>query len=371
MTRLLLVVLALPCALAAQVVLPGDYRGKPNALRVEALVVHADGHQEMAVRITPDLAGMAVPRRMVCVIPVAGARTGYSILDEAPFIEGGQLHDNLYRLARRQWAARTDFTLGAQAEAFESTTPKADPPPPGPAAITASQQKGAAAVTELNQWLQQAGYPALNESGWSGWGEELSFVWVQVTTATAATMPPVQVGFRTESALCPLKHLAAQGAIELSLTVISAGALDYERLVEIRERLGAQAHDHVQLHNLWTMQPLPAPIAPLAGGKAANRWFVNRITAAGFNAVVDGKPRMETWPDDVALGMGDLEDELPGFWYYADRDVSWPERMFREHALAMFIGGSLLILGVVVAKGRANRRRALRAAGHHELGRQG
>jgi hypothetical protein len=101
----------------------------------------------------------------------------------------------------------------------------------------------------------------------------------------------------------------------------------------------------------------------MAQGHEPRRWFVNRIYVDALNSAQGG---LAKWPDEMTVPAGDLEDELPGFWYYADRDISLPERAFREHALALFVGGSVLILVVVVLKGRQNRRKAM--AGHHTAG---
>jgi hypothetical protein len=131
----------------------------------------------------------------------------------------------------------------------------------------------------------------------------------------------------------------------------------------MRARVGFAPPGRVPLHNLWTQSPLPPPIASMAQGHEPRRWFVNRIYVDALNSAQGG---LAKWPDEMTFPAGDLEDELPGFWYYADRDISLPERVFREHALALFVGGSVLILVVVVLKGRQNRLKAM--AGHHTAG---
>jgi hypothetical protein len=112
----------------------------------------------------------------------------------------------------------------------------------------------------------------------------------------------------------------------------------------------------VLLLNLWSIQPLPGALAEALDANIAKqpkRWYANRIESPGLPEE-QGQPRT-----DPSLPLGDLSDELPGFWYYGDDDISVVERFFREHILAvtttLFFAGLLAL----IIKARRNRRRLL------------
>ena len=105
---------------------------------------------------------------------------------------------------------------------------------------------------------------------------------------------------------------------------------------------------------------MPAPLVSAFSERVtkrdAQRWYVNRIESEGFN---DGDKGIASWSDDVFFKVGTIQDELPGFWYYGDEEISGFQRLVREHAMAFFVTMGLVFFITLFIKVRINRKRYL------------
>lgn len=380
MTHLFTIWLTLCCApaLAACCMVPRGYDGDVDQARQDVVVIHRDGHQEMAIRVLPFFKDAANnPESLTWILTLPATPTGFREVDAEVFEAGRGLHDKLMALARAQWAARTDLSLNFlnrdEAAAGQDAAAGLDVGATvkvGPYTVTPVKAVGIDALAELNAYLAARGFPEEDAEHLKYFVENnFTFLCVHFKPpqgpAARLALPGLQVGFDSKAAYYPGKFSSRQGNFALSLTVISDKPLELTGLMLAGQRLKQRDLDRIQLYNLWSMQPLPEPLATVAGKDAAGvgKWYVNRIESNGFNESTDGKPAISDWKDDVFFGMGGVTDEMPGFWYYGDLEISWPERMFREHALAIFFSGGPLLFGLLVLKSRANRRRLRKQAG--------
>lgn len=364
-------------ALAACCMVPYGYAGDVDQARQDVVIIHRDGHQEMAIRVLPFFKDAKEnPESLTWIITLPAAPTGFREVDPAVFEAGRGLHDKLFGLARAQWAARTNLTFGFagsnEAKTGNENTPGLDigaTVKVGPYTVTPIKALGAEAVTELSWYLSALGVPS--EDADLQYFAENNFTFLCVHfkppqgQAARLELPGLQVGFDSKAAYYPGKFSSRQGNFALSLTMISDKPLELTGLMLAAQRLNLRDPDRIQLYNLWSMKPLPETLATVAGKDAAGvgKWFVNRIESDGFNQTTDGKPAISDWKDDVFFATGGVADEMPGFWYYGDLEISWAERMFREHALAIFFTGGPLMFGVLLLKSRSNRRRLRKQAG--------
>ncbi|MCB9932156.1 MAG: hypothetical protein H6841_01900 [Planctomycetes bacterium] len=165
----------------------------------------------------------------------------------------------------------------------------------------------------------------------------------------------------------PLRFSSELGDFALDLTLVTDKPLDTETFADRRKLLKALSRGYVQLVNLYTLKPLPEQLADALGerAKAADpaHWYVNRIQSQGVNpATENGTPGLQGWDEDLFFRIGGTQDELPGFWYYADQDIPFLERLFREHAMAVFFGAGLLFFASLFIKTRINRKRVQQQA---------
>ena len=124
--------------------------------------------------------------------------------------------------------------------------------------------------------------------------------------------------------------------------------------------MNAKNYGYVQLVNLFSVQALPETLTSALSERVTTRekqrWYVNRIESEGFNDASEGG--IAAWETDVFFKVGTIHDEIPGFWYYGDQEISWYERLVREHAMAFFVTMGMLFFLSLYIKVRINRKRA-------------
>jgi hypothetical protein len=382
-TALIIALFAGP--LSACCMVPGGYAGDVDQSAQRVVVLHraasgdTPGYQEMLIRVQPFFQGAeSNPDHLVWVVTVPSKPLRYEVADLAALDAGPALHERLFQLARRQWADRSDFGWPDWLPILnESRDMKAAEPlleidnavTVGPYTITPVRATGADAVTELNAYLAERGFPQEDPDHVRYFiDNDFTFLCIRIAPPAGQAslgrkldLPPLVLGFETESPYYPGKFSSRQGNFALDLTVISDRPLEIETLDVMRKRLDAINEGYVQLVNLYSVKPLPEELARAFGERAQaeppERWFVNRIRSTGFNPGGDAKPAISEWPDDVFLKLGGKTDELPGFWYYADEELSWFEKFFREHALAFMVWAGIVFFGSLFIKTRINRKR--------------
>ncbi|MDF1702868.1 MAG: DUF2330 domain-containing protein, partial [Planctomycetota bacterium] len=193
----------------------------------------------------------------------------------------------------------------------------------GPYAITPVKARGAAAVGELNRYLEAHGFGTEDPAHLAWFAEnEFTFLCIQITPPAGAArlgehldLVPLHVRFAAEQPYYPGKYSAQQGNFALALTLLTTEPVQRESLRAVRQRLEAWHPGH---DNLFTVQPLAAPFTPATAHARADRWYVNRCDTRGFNRILEsGEPAIHAWADDVTWTLGG-EADLPPDWYYGD-----------------------------------------------------
>lgn len=362
---ILLVCLCAPSA--AQVFSPAGQEALP---RVDAvLVARAETDKPawtgMLLHLKPLLRAEAT--KLAIVVPLPAEATSFAITDRKGIDASQQMHANLLSLAREQWEAKTDFTLPDWLGWMTRREPPLSPEPlpdvipergVGAVNFTPIRGNGAEAEAAVRAWLSQRGFPS--DGKLATWpGETGSFLCVLVEADGRGSIPlrpelPVlAISYEGEAAFPLVAFPMADGALDL--TVVSDFPVEDKSIHDARVAMSTRILGYVNLVNLYSVKSLPEVISAAAGKRAGEnppeRWFLNRLESVKV-APRDGA---ETAP--VAFKPGNQTDELPGFWYYGDREISFFERFFRQHAMAfmfsMGAGGFVLLL----IKTRQNRRR--------------
>ena len=386
--RYLLLLILINGPLAACCMAPRDYPGDVDQAKQQVVIVHraatddASGYQEMLIRVQPFFKDAETnPTHLAWVITVPNTPARYDVAGEPALQAGPDLHERLFQLARQQWADRSGFEWpdwlpsNLQERAMPGLNDSVQELPTvevGPYTITPVRATGADAVAALNDYLDQRGLPREEPDHLQYFiDNNFTFLCVHVTPPSgeatlgrALKLPPLVLGFETDQPYYPGKFSSRQGNFALDLTIISDRNMQGPGFTKACRRLKAVERGYVKLVNLYTYNGLPDVLAGALGERATTdapgKWYVNRIESNGFNETVDGKPAISGWEDDVFFTLGTLEDEIPGFWYYADEDIPFYEKFMREHAMAFMVISGLLFFGTLFIKTRINRRRLLK-----------
>ena len=369
---------------------PRSYKGDVDQAEQQVVILHANGHQEMAIRVAPffqskkeakpgdpdaDLDAVGTPEYIAWVLTVPGKPTGYRLCDRKVFNEGVDLQNKLERLAREQRAAQSQFisfmlsSMGmagnraAAADSIEGIQVSA-PVTVGPYTITEVKALGASALAELNRYLEEHGFPTEDADHMRYFIENnFTFLCIRITPPEGTAklgkhldLEALQIGFDTPKPYYPGKFSSRQGNFKLSLTLLTADTLLSRDLGNKFDQLNDEYRGS---ENLWTVQPLPDLLHKASGAAASfkdvPRWHVNSCFSGGFNPLDQaGNPTIWQWKDDVFFQLGG-EDDGPPDWYYGDREINFAERAWREHSILML--STLPVVALAAFVGIRKRRR--------------
>src|SRR5690606_6039321 len=199
----------------------------------------APGYQEMLIRVQPFFQGaQGNPEYIAWVITVPSKPLRYDVADKAALQAGADLHEKLFQLARRQWADRSQFewpswlpsgmTERGMEDAKSLLTEDATVQV-GPYTITPVRTQGAAALDELNTYLQERGFAAEDREHLAYFVEnDFTFLCVRITPPQGQAtlggrldLPPLVIGFETDDLYYPGRFSSRQGNFALDLTLIS------------------------------------------------------------------------------------------------------------------------------------------------------
>ncbi len=372
-----------PRPAAACCMVPATWDGDVDQAEQNAIVLHHDGHEELILRVAPYFqttsrlplaasAAAAPPPYLEWVVTVPSPPTAYAVVPASVFGDLDARVSLLQRLAREQEDARTRwewpgigrYTLSARDGAVASAPAAGalDVGPlvrVGPYEITPVQARGREALDALNAYLAGRGFPQ-EDADHMAWFVErgFTFLCVHITPPPGASrlgdrleLEPLRIGFATDRPYYPAKFSSRQGDFALSLATVTSRPVARRSLSNIRGRLDADRSQP----NLFTVKALP-PSLTGAIPAGVDRWYLNAFRSDGFNpSDTNGRPAISSWTDDVLFDLGGDADEMPG-WYYGDRDLWIPERLVREHGIALGVWG---VLGAWFAI-RVRRRKARR-----------
>jgi hypothetical protein len=377
-----------PRPASACCMVPATWNGDVDQAEQNVVVLHHGGHEDLILRVAPFFqtkadaplaADAEPPPYLEWVVTVPSPPTDYGVVPASVFRDVDALASRLVRLASEQEAARTKwewpegFTLsskgvdGAVASAA-GTWDALDVGPlvrVGPYEITPVKARGREALDALNAYLAGRGYPQEDPDHMAWFVERgFTFLCIHVTPPPGAArlgerldLEPLRIAFASDRPYYPAKFSSRQGAFALSLATITARPLARRSIGQTKERLEARGAGR---SNLFTVKALPGSL-PGATPAEVERWYVNVFRSEGFNRVgADGRPAIASWTDDVFFELGGDADEPPG-WYYGDRDLWFPERLVREHGIAIGVWG---VLGAGIAfRFRRRKARSRSAAG--------
>lgn len=367
--KLLLLIALLAAPLAAQVFSPNGAEAVP---RVDAVIVARGAKGTPATKDKPAVieqqawTGLILhlkpllrteAARLAIVIPLPAEATRFEIADRASITEAQAMHTKLLALAREQWETKTDFTLPEWLQWMKRRDPQTNPEPlpdvvaersVGALNFTPIRGTGDDALTAVRAWLKQRGFPADAEiTTWPG--ETAGYLCVLVEASAQGSiplrpeLPPIAIAFEAVAGFPLMVFPMSEGALDL--TVVSDYPVEDKSIHDARVAMSTRILGYVNLVNLYSVHAIPDAVVTAAGKRSAEnppaRWFVNRLESVAVKAR-DGQAVAP-----VSFKPGNQTDELPGFWYYGDREINLFETFFRKHALlfmiAMGVGGFTLL----------------------------
>ncbi len=295
---------------------PRTYEGTIGQSLQEALIFHANGREDLVLRIHYEISPKAgakkdekapkgLPDNFAWIITVPNEPDSYAVSDEQVFKDAFELYESK-RPVERNWAkggvkpqALGEVELGKRVRV-------------GPYDIQPVRAVGKDAFAGLNAWLEKNGFPSEDEKHMAWFIEnKFTFLCVKVVKDKDAAqvdakggLDPLHLSFKSEKVYYPLRFSSRQGVFDVLLHVFTAKPVkddDAKAWKPYLERVKSQEG----LVNFEVTQAdfkgkLAELVKNVKAGEKVEKWYLNQIHGVGFNT---GPTAISTWSDDFLLAM--------------------------------------------------------------------
>lgn len=314
----LLAALATPAAPShACCMLPEDYQGRIGQNGQKALLIHHDGREELILgidyRITPAPTPQTTPRpdsapalppNFTWIITVPAEPDAYAVAEAEIFDDLSSLTESLLPKPRETDSRLPELVTASALELGRRVQV-------GPYDIQPVRARGVEALTALNLWLGENGFPQEDPDHMKYFVEGgFTFLCVKVKPAEGSQsvdrggqLPPLHLSFPSEKPYYPLKFSSRQGVFDVNIWVLSRDALKASRNPELFERLNGSLIVSTPLragklpqrvHKLLT-----APTLKLSKDLQSDTWNFALLRCPRVN----DKHPISGWTDDVFLTL--------------------------------------------------------------------
>lgn len=307
-----LAILASAAATLACCMVPKSYEGRIGQRRQQALLVWADGREELVLGIdyliTPKTkegtqgAPAALPPSFAWIITVPAEPDAYAVADRELFQQMNVLAGTLLAPKTHSREAAPAGTITSQPLEFGTRVQV------GPYDIQPVRARGVEALGALNQWLDANGFPGEDRDHMAYFvTNRFTFLCVKVlpgegekAVGAGGRIPPLHLSFASERPYYPLKFSSRQGVFDVDLHVLTRTPLDYTASAPVLERLNWRNKDYERNVSLGA-DSQPALLrkvleaSRLTGDR--DRWRYNALYCADVNS----GDSIATWTEDVFL----------------------------------------------------------------------
>lgn len=227
--------------------LPATYEGTIGQSAQEALVIHADGRQELVLRINyhveAEKSGGELPPYFAWIITVPNEPDHYALADE-------KLFKDLFAWGNSKVVPQPrQNSKGAtlQADIIPEGVELGERVEVGPYDIQPVRATGMHALNGLNDWLKANGFPQEDADHMRYFVENgFTFLCVKVTppaggdaVGSSGMLKPLQISFATPAPYYPLKFSSRQGMFELNVWLLTKNKIDLEKSSGVYHNVGA------------------------------------------------------------------------------------------------------------------------------------
>ncbi len=234
--------------------LPAQYKGTIGQSAQEAVVIHADGREELVLRINyhveAEKSGGDLPPYFAWIITVPNEPDHYALADE-------RLFEDVFAWGNpRVVPPPTKESRGVDslsANVIPEGIELGERVEVGPYDIQPVRAKGMDALNGLNKWLEANGFPQEDADHMRYFVENgFTFLCVKVTPPAggksvggSGMLKPLQVSFATPAPYYPLKFSSRQGEFALNVWLLTKQKIDLEKNVGIYHNVGADRPEEI------------------------------------------------------------------------------------------------------------------------------
>ena len=289
--------------------LPAHFPGQISQRAQKAVLMHHGDRENLILGIDYQISGAQMPDHFAWVISVPNEPDDYQLADSAIF---SQTRNWMAPLLKRWERPRIGFGCGCATLGMpDSTRPSlefGEAAQVGPYSIQPVRGVGSDAVSALNGWLQENGFPSEDPKHLAYFVEEkFTFLCIRVdapagatAVAASAKLPPLQLSFRSERPYYPLLFSARQGVFDLDLMMLTEGRIDFDASADTLRKLAWS--DALKRNVRIKSKEIPGALwqALSKSGEPPTRMYANRLICVGVNR----GDSIFGWTEDVFLATG-------------------------------------------------------------------
>jgi hypothetical protein len=214
---------------------PATYKGTISQSAQEAVLFHADGREELVLKINYKITGDTLPDKFAWVITVPNTPDAYEVADVKLFPELFPWAEKLVVPPSKGRDKGRD-NGGDDKKGRGHGLQIGKPVKVGPYTIQPVKALGKEALTGLNDWLGDNGFPKEDPDHMVYFVEnKFTFLCVkfappkgQKTVNADGGVPPLHLSFKSDSPYYPLRFSSRQGVFDVNLYVFTKKDFDYK-----------------------------------------------------------------------------------------------------------------------------------------------
>ena len=284
---------------------PSTYKGSIGQDAQEAVVMHADGREELVLRINYRISGKTMPDTFAWVVTVPNEPDAYAVAEAKLFKEMFDLSERLLVPKSRSLSKgpRVDNALEATPGVELGKRVQV-----GPYDIQPVRGVGPRALEGLNTWLGQNGFPKEPPDHMKYFVDNnFTFLCVRITPAGQdktvsenGLLPPLHLSFKSAAPYYPLRFSSRQGVFDVNLHVLTRDTFDYRESAETLKRLNWTSRNYKQNVALKE-KDMPDTLKKVFGKTVwkdqVGTWRYNNLRCSRVNR----GNSISTWKDDITF----------------------------------------------------------------------
>ena len=215
---------------------PATYKGTISQSAQEAVIFHADGREELILKINYKITGDTLPDKFAWVITVPNTPDSYEVA-------GAKLFEEMFPWAEKLVVPPSKGDDGKNGRGHGLEIGK--PVKVGPYTIQPVKALGKEALKGLNDWLADNGFPKEDPDHMIYFVvNKFTFLCVkfeppkgQEAVNADGGVPPLHLSFKSDNPYYPLRFSSRQGVFDVNLYVFTKKDFDYQKSSESLDRI--------------------------------------------------------------------------------------------------------------------------------------
>ncbi len=283
-----------PCCMV-----PADYKGTISQSAQEAVMFHADGREELILKINYQITGDKMPDRFAWIVTVPNEPDAYAVGDAKLFEEVFSWAESQVNPPDLKGRGPAKGDLGEGLEFGKAVKV-------GPYEIQPVRALGREALAGLNEWLKKNGFPTEDENHMAYFvDKKFTFLCMKIVpeqgqkaVEKASGVPPLHLSFKSDKPYYPLRFSSRQGVFDVNLYVFTKTDFDFESSNDSLKRINV-AKPHGASNVTVATDAFPKSLKDRYAASAfkdyAGAWRLNVLRAKQVNK----DNTIATWKEDI------------------------------------------------------------------------